>query len=213
MWCLNWCVGLVCAILLGVCSVPPSVGFCSRCQVRTRNGSCRMIWYGFLYSFYMVLYDFITFRKWKILFVIFGRFSIIFDIFDPGIWIFIFKGSILLQGEVLEALFRPFITLSFLTGQEIRTSGQEFERPVISFFRTSGQEFERPAEIPNIGESFLDLLWHFSFLREFLGTVPYRSKRNRSRLGAALRGSEGGQYEGNHTLVGHTVPSLHPPQS
>ena len=107
----------------------------------------------------------------KNIFLFFGRFSIIFDIFEPGIWIFIFKGSILLQGEVLEALFRPFITLSFLTGQEIRTSGQEFERPVISFFRTSGQEFERPAEIPNVrprfwpsgrdSERWRPAFWHF----------------------------------------------------
>ena len=40
-------------------------------------------------------------------FVIFGRFSIIFDILDLGILIFIFKRWILLQREIHEAFFGP----------------------------------------------------------------------------------------------------------
>ena len=39
------------------------------------------------------------------LLAVFGRFSIIFDLFDPGILTFIFERSILLQREILEACF------------------------------------------------------------------------------------------------------------
>ena len=41
----------------------------------------------------------------KILLAIFGPFSILFDIFDPGILIFISESSFLLQREMREARF------------------------------------------------------------------------------------------------------------
>ena len=74
-----------------------------------------MILYGFymivnefnmiLYCFYLILCDCNSnFRKMKKM-VMFGRFSIIYDIFDLCILKLVFKRSIFLQRQILEARF------------------------------------------------------------------------------------------------------------
>ena len=54
----------------------------------------------------MILYK--NVKILKIFFVIFSCFSIMFDIFDPGILICIFKSLISLQRKFLEARFLDF---------------------------------------------------------------------------------------------------------
>ena len=92
---------------------------------------------------------------WNFLLVFFSRFSIMFDISDPGIWIFISKKSILVQREIREAHF--WIPNSNFSCYFFRTSEQDFERPTeISNgrprFRPSGRDSEIPAEFPNVGD-------------------------------------------------------------
>ena len=75
---------------------------------------------------------------WGLFFlVIFGCFWIMFNIFEPGISIFIFETSILLKREFLEARsWTPNSNFWF------------------SFSRTSGQNFERSAGISNVQPEF-----------------------------------------------------------
>ena len=89
----------------------------------------------------MILYgfDMIVFGFEKNLFAIFGSFSLIFDIFDPRKLIFIFKGSILLQQEILEARCPTFYrTFNFHFSE--RLAGISNVRPES---RTFGQDSER----------------------------------------------------------------------
>ena len=66
----------------------------------------------------------------KIFLVISGCLSIIFDIFDLRILMFIFERSTLLKREIQEARFWTFYrTFYFFLNSEVWTFGQNFERP------------------------------------------------------------------------------------
>ena len=102
---------------------------------------------------------FISFRtKIKIFLLSFGSFWIIFYIFDLCISKFVFKRSIFLQWEILEAHFW--------------SSNSNFS---CSFFRTFDQKFERSTGISNVRPEFR------TFDRNFESSTGISNVRPESR--------------------------------
>ena len=86
----------------------------------------------------------------KVLLAFSGRFSIIYDMFDPGILIFIFKTLSLLQQEILKPIFGPQTSIFHI---HVYESPAKISN-VPPIFRRSSQEFKRPAKISNAQPAF-----------------------------------------------------------
>ena len=103
-----------------------------------------------LHGFDMILY---VFWGKMIFFVVFGSFSITFDIDDPGILIFIFKRSILLQRKNLEACdLTIYHTFYFFLNSKFRIFGRNLERSAGIW--TFGRNDERLTGISNDRSEF-----------------------------------------------------------